>query len=436
MASVDVVQLGEIPIDSIVVEKRFREDKGEIDLMVDSLKELGQLQAIVVAPGPGGRLLLRAGERRLIAAKKLGWTTIRAESRPDRDVTDGLEVERHENVFRQNFKWHELARLEKAIFDIRAKKDPRWSIRDQADLRGASKSIVHMRLELAEALDLLPDLAEFETQDDAYKQYKKLEEDALVGHLRANAPEEIKKAPQWASDHYIVGNSLELMAQLLPNTVDFAEVDPPYAIELTRRKDRNLDKGHTGDYNEIVDKEYPKFMQTVIGEVFRVLKPDTFAVFWYAMQWHTETYKWLTKAGFTVNAMPGIWYKGQGGQTAQPDIALASSYEPFFLARKGKPRMMRQGRSNVFHFSPVPSSRKIHPTERPIELMEDLLGTILFPGSKVLVPFLGSGVTLRAAYRTGHTGFGYDLADGNRQRFLALVAKEFSDGEGTSGEDE
>ena len=432
--TVRVEPLGEIPISMIEVRDRFRGDMGELELLAEDLKLRGLIHPICVGPLPGGRKVrLRAGHRRLEAAKLAGWETIRAEQRIGDDKIEAMEVERSENYFRKEFTWPELARLEKAIYDMRSEKDPNWSVRQQAEMRDSSKTRVHERIMMAEALDILPELGEYEHQHDAYKHFKQLEETAIIGHMKANLPDEILRAPEWAEEHYIVGDSLAGMAELEPECVDFAEIDPPYAMELLRRKGRNLDKGHTGDYNEIDAGAYPEFMRQVCSGVYRALKPNSFAVFWYAMQWHTEVLMWLTETGFAVNPMPALWYKGQSGQTAQPDIALASTYEPFFLARKGKPRMIRQGRANVFHYPPVPSSRKIHPTERPIELMEDICNTILFPGSKILVPFLGSGVTLRAAYKTGHTGFGYDLAEGNRRRFLEIVAKEQS-GEAVSEE--
>lgn len=413
--------LGQIPISMVNIVNRYRIDKGEIELMAESLKTKGQIHPITV----NKNMRLLAGERRLLAAQLLGWETIRAEMRVGGNSTDDLEVELDENQMRKDFTWPEVAKLEKSIFDMKAKADPKWSLRKQEVLRDTSKSLVHMRIQLAEAIELLPELAEFETQDEAWKQYKRLEETAIVSHMRANVPDKVARAPEWAKEHYNVGDAFAGMEALDSETFDFAEVDPPYAIDLLRRKGRNAGVAHTDDYNEVDPKAFPKFMVHLCEDVYRLLKPNSFAVFWYAMQWHTQTLEWLTGAGFQVNPMPALWYKGQSGQTAQPDVALASVYEPFFLARKGTPKMIRQGRANVFAYSPVPPSRKIHPTERPVEMLVDIIETICFPGSNVLVPFLGSGATLRAAYKGGHTGLGFDLAEGNKRRFLEVVSQEF-----------
>lgn len=427
MSEIETTPLGLIPIEMIQVKDRYREDKGEIEPFAENMKEVGQITPIVVAPiaGKAGRFRLLAGERRILAAKHLGWETIRAELRAG-DTTEGkLNVELSENVQRKAFHWPEIANLERAIFELRKKKDKNYTLRDAEEDRELSKTAIGRRIQMAKALDLLPELAECETQDEAWKAYKKLEEAAGIQHLRSKVAPEVLEAPQWASDHYRVSDCITGMAELEAETFDFAEFDPPYAIDLLRRKARNEGAGHTEDYNEILDDDYPAFMKATLAEMYRLLKPNGFAVVWYAFQWHGPVFAWLKQAGFAINPVPGIWYKGQSGQTAQPDIALASCYEPFFLARKGQPRMMKQGRSNVFHFSTIPPSRKIHPTERPPEMLDSLLETICFPGSKILVPCLGSGATLRAAYRGGHTGVGFDLAQGNKDRFLRAVAEEF-----------
>ena len=57
-------------VNAIVVGTRHRKDMGDIASLAASMAELGLLQPIVIRPD--GRLI--AGERRLRAAKLLGWT--------------------------------------------------------------------------------------------------------------------------------------------------------------------------------------------------------------------------------------------------------------------------------------------------------------------------------------------------------------------------
>lgn len=413
----------DFPVEKIKIKDRFRVDKGDIDEMALSLSEVGQIQPIVV--DQEGYLL--AGERRTLGAKQLGWKTIWAAIKYVKGKIPKLQIELEENIRRKPMMWHEEARLEKAIFDLQMEKVGKWTQRDQAELRGVSQPAVNQRIQLAEAMSLLPELAEHETQDAAWKEFKKLEEEAVLHHIRSKTPENIKAAPRWAQDHFNVGDAFKGMEGTKAKTADFAEIDPPYAIDLNDRKDRNVEEGPDDEYNEIDADEYPSFFKELSSEVYRILKPNSFAVFWYGLQWHQFVYDTLQEVGFKVNPIPAIWYKGVVGQTAQPDIALASCYEPFFLARKGAPRMYTSGRSNVFHFAPLSPSKKIHRTERPVELIQEILATILFPGSTVLVPFLGSGATLRASYRLGHTGFGWDLSEKNKSRFIRKVAEEFGE---------
>jgi ParB/RepB/Spo0J family partition protein len=413
----------EFPIHKVVVKGRSRKDIGSLDGLAASIEHKGLLQPIGLTPK--GTLIW--GERRLEAHKQLGREVIRAYVVSGADETDLLEMEHDENEIRLHFHWTERAQITKAIFESQKtrmrKKGKVWTQDEHAATYGMSQKTVSRQLALAEALEAQPELVKFQNQEDAEKQLSRDEEVKVLKLLREKVAA-THNAPKWAKDHYIIGDALDGMAQMSDETFDFAEVDPPYGIELDRRKGRNLDRLHTSDYNEIGVEAFPPFMRNVANETFRLLKPNTFAVFWYGMQWHCEMFAWLRLAGFSVNPVPCIWYKGVVGQTAQPDVAFGSVYEPFWLARKGTPKMLLQGKPNVFHFASVPPTKKIHTTEKPIELLSDLLGTILFPGSNILVPFLGSGVTLRAAYRLGHTGLGFDLSAENKARFLDLVQRD------------
>jgi DNA modification methylase len=107
---------------------------------------------------------------------------------------------------------------------------------------------------------------------------------------------------------------------------------------------------------------------------------------------------------------------------------LGRAYETFFICRKGSPALRKAGRSNVFLFKPTSHQRKIHPTEKPIELYQEFLDTFVYPGSYCLVPFLGSGAMLRACYSRGLTGWGWNLEDSYKEAFLSRVFEDEQQG--------
>jgi len=100
---------------------------------------------------------------------------------------------------------------------------------------------------------------------------------------------------------------------------------------------------------------------------------------------------------------------------------LANSYETFFYAWKGRPAINKAGRTNVFSFSPSSPQNKIHPTERPIELMKEIYDTFAFPGTRILIPFLGSGNGLIAAHELGMTAMGFELSKAYKDSFLVRL---------------
>jgi site-specific DNA-methyltransferase (adenine-specific) len=230
-------------------------------------------------------------------------------------------------------------------------------------------------------------------------------------------------ALNFAKSAYTVGDTLQLIQKVKAGCCHFAEVDPPYGIKLKGQRGRVQDQHTLESYNEIPAVDYKAFLELSAKGTFEALHENAFCVWWFGPTWYATVRQALIMVGFKVAEIPGIWYKGGVGQTNSPETHLANSYEMFFVARKGKPALAKRGRSNVFEFSPVPPKQKVHPTERPIELMEEILGTFTHPGARVIVPFLGSGVTLRAIYNGNLKGFGYDLAENNRNLYLERVKR-------------
>ena len=230
-------------------------------------------------------------------------------------------------------------------------------------------------------------------------------------------------------------------------TVDFAEIDPPYGVDLVNSKKGNMDG--LANYEEVEAKDYSVFISKLLEETFRVLKPNRFAILWYgeALISHTQyfpcgcgTTKEVTstqrrsnlltqqaiKAGFTVSPIPGLWVKQNfAGQTQTPKYALANCYEAFLILRKGSPELVKQGAGNVFAATPVAAQNKIHPTERPESLLTDILNVFCSAGNFVLVPFAGSGATMLTAEKLKMHSVGFDVVNDFRNRYLLRVAQRY-----------
>lgn len=407
-----------IPIEMVKIGKRFREDKGDIEGLAERIEQKGLIQPITVNQD----YELLAGERRLLAHKHLGKNVIEAIIRPTKDIIDAEEIEIIENIARKDMTWQEVAKAERSLFDHRAKQG-KWTQRKQADYLKEGKGTVWRNIKMAEALEMIPDLGEHKDFADAWKEYMSLEEGLVTHALAQKVPAKVSQAAKWASDHYHVGDAFAGMAKVRAGLAHFAEIDPPYAVDLDKRKSRNK-TDNMKEYDEVDADEYINFYERTAKEVFRILRDDSFAIFWFGWDWFTDVREIIQAAGFKIPTIPAIWTKGSSGQTASPDTTLGSCHEPFWLARKGKPKLAKAGRGNVFDFSPVPAVRKIHPTERPLNLMMEIVQTTCFPGSTILVPFLGSGVTLRAAYQLSHTGFGWDMSEEHKRKFLERVAED------------
>lgn len=414
-------------IEDIIVGERFREDFGELDDLAASIKERGIIQPISIDSSNN----LLAGGRRLAAATKLGLKTVPTITLETAGELDSREIELIENTLRKDFTWPERAALERRIFDLRREKDPNWTQRDQAELMGGSKGATSRRLVLAEVMEAIPELGEAATESEAWKKYTRLKEDVITASLMAEDDPKFDKVYKSCEKAYKIGDAIAGMKSIrgLRGKIHFCEVDPPYGVELHSRKDRNQDLTKMDNYNEVDAKEYPAFLETVATQCFELMAEHSFLIWWFGPQWYAPVRDTLRKVGFKVGDIPAVWTKGSAGQTASPDTMLGSAYEPFFIARKGMPKLRQAGRSNVFHFEPVPPQNKVHPTERPIALMKEIMDTFCWPKSNVCVPFMGSGVTVRAVYMNQSMGFGWDLDELCKRRFINSVYKDMKGGE-------
>lgn len=112
-----------IKIEDVIVKKRIRKNLGDLEPLKDSLRTYGLLNPITI----NSKYELVAGERRLEAAKALGWEKISAIVLDSSvDNVKQMEIEIEENNQRKEFTDEELLEGYKRLEKLR---NPPWYIK-------------------------------------------------------------------------------------------------------------------------------------------------------------------------------------------------------------------------------------------------------------------------------------------------------------------
>lgn len=431
-----------ISTDLIDLGDRYREDLGNIEELILSIKELGQLQNLVVTES-NGRYNLRAGGRRLVALQRLQIPEARClVFSHDLTELDILRIELEENSRRKDFGWKEEVKLKKRIYDLMIETHGEKScsmdtsgisMRDVAKMADVSPATMSLDTALARAIERIPEVFEgCKNKSEARKQLTKISDSVIRQELAQRCTQRIEAsgAPSSMSnllDKYIIKDFFDGVKDIPDSSINLVELDPPYGIDLQKNKyeyDSLYDKD---DYNEISVTDYLVFITNCLTKCYRVMAEDSWLILWHASRWKQTIYKTALELGFSGIEIAGKWIKPTG-QCQQPTKYLANACEEFFYLCKGDPQIVRQGRINIFNYNYVPATKKIHPAERPLDLMMDILSTFTYENSNILVPFLGSGKTLLAAKLLNMNAFGYELTPKYKDGFIVMVNEYYEKG--------
>ena len=437
------MELRTVNISEIEFGDRFRKEYENVGQLAESIRDKGIIHPLSISLNPenknGKPYLLTVGGRRF---KAYEWLLKNGHANFENIPTifynkvltelEARSVEAAENIERENFTYAEEVAILKRVHDlqisIHGEKVLRscdaggWSKADTAKLLAKSPATISQDIELAQAIEDYPELEldKLKNKTEARKRLKQAQELIMKQQLAKNyagqlgSSDVVKKK---LISSYILKDFFEGIKEVPDGIIDLVELDPPYAIDLTKQKRGN----ECFSYNEVDQKDYLDFITRTLSECYRVMKTNSWLILWFAPEpWFELMYQTLINTGFKTHRMVGIWMKGQG-QTQQPMKRLANSYEMFFYAQKGNPNLSKPGSSNQFSFPPVPHTHKTHPTERPVELISELLQTFTKPGSQVLVPFLGSGNTILAAHKVNMPAFGFELSETFRDSYIIKV---------------
>jgi len=418
--------------------KRFRKDFGDIFQLASSIKEHGLMHPPVVEKDETGEKLyvLIAGERRIRACIFNGMTEIPVTLFSELDDLDRKICELEENTIRQDLAWPEEIEAVRQLDELKRKKygsatqsrdNKGWKIEDTANAIGISKASAGQDIKLAKDLLERPDLQ---------NKVKKLPKHAARKIIKQTLQEEqlkrqIAMKQLSISSDLRLGSCVDLIDELPDESIDLWLTDPPFGsahIVGTSGSDSpsegmplyNLTTSNVG-----TDAGMDAIYKELIPKVYKKLKPGAHIYIFFGHSWYCRLYRMLLDAGFIVDEQPLIWYKERVSVMAK-DMHYMSSYEAIFFGHKPPTdRILSKPVSNVLSVKALPHQRKVHPLQRPHELLKILIENSSNVGETVLDTFSGSASTLVSARKLQRNAIGFELDEGNFLRAQEWIGKEF-----------
>ncbi len=211
------------------------------------------------------------------------------------------------------------------------------------------------------------------------------------------------------------GDCLEILPTLDAGSVDAVVTDPPYGIGFKYESGAEIAK---------TPESYWEWLCPRYQEWWRCLKPGGFMAVWQAQLNFRHFWDWFGD-GIRIYAACKNFVQ------IRP-TSINYAYDPVIMIYKeGKPLRPEKPARNVDFFvgntaGIVSDTKRIehaHPCPRPLDQVLEIIQNFVIPGGVVLDPFLGSGTTAIACYRSWRRCIGIEV-DFN---YFAIAQRRIAD---------
>lgn len=420
--------LAQVPVDDLQPGEPER-DHGDLEGLKASIYQLGLLQPIVVARD---RRTVLAGRRRVAALRELpiGNALVPCLVRDDGGAAERFCVAIAENIHRKAMTDMEMVTWI-AQFDEEMRRQhgerpkggrPRtghtvtgsWSQEKTAEALSIKPGVVKKAIKINGIVRRYPQLARLNGQA-AIHEAERLDA-ARSTHTRATRDPGL-----------ILGDARDAIRSLRKQSVQLVMTDPPYGIAYkSASKDPQFSSRIAGD-----DAQAGELLEAVLECLIPKLAEDAHCYIFTKLGASYDLLKPVIDGAFTVHGHL-VWTKGTSGPGTH---WFAPTSEVIVFGTRGKrPRKLFGTRlPDSFTRPRLPSSARIHPTEKPPDILVPLIGRSTVPGELVADPFSGSGSTLIAAKQSGRRYWGAELEKRyynqaqQRLRETELVEKDIHD---------
>jgi ParB/RepB/Spo0J family partition protein len=425
-------QIHETSSDLIVVRpdrQRQLFNRKPLEELVESMREVGQIQPGVCRLNAEGQIELLVGERRLKATQIL---QIPFRYCLKEEITDPLlleQIQLDENLCREALSWQEEVmakeRLHKIFQERFGVARPGFggghSLKDTAEHIGVAKTTLLDDITTAQFL-VIPEVAAAPNKATAKKIIQRLTEqvkrhetlemalskkddshnvplteaaraEAKLSEKRVDASPAMSAQEQkiiYYSKRCFHGTMEDKLASFKDESVDIVCFDPPWGVEFDVNKLENPEQLNYRDSLESFGENLLKWLTLIYAK----MSPQSHLYMFGAMTNIAFSYDCLERVGFETHRIPIIWYKKGAHSIRAAHKWPAMCYEPICFAHKGgKKHLVRQGQPALIE-TPMPTKRikDIHPSAKHPKVYKEILLRSASPGDTILDPMAGSGM--------------------------------------------
>lgn len=193
------------------------------------------------------------------------------------------------------------------------------------------------------------------------------------------------------------GDCLEVMKDIPSASVDMVLTDPPYGM--------SFQSGHRIEkHRHIVNDSDLSWLYPLAKECYRVASNNS-AHYVFCSFHAVDKFKQAFEQFFKIKNIL-IWEKNN---TSMGDLKadFAPKHEMVLLLHKGRRLINGRRDPNIFRFART--RNELHPTQKPVDLIQYLAAKFSDEGQVILDPFVGSGTTGVACANTNRKFIGIEL---------------------------
>lgn len=194
-----------------------------------------------------------------------------------------------------------------------------------------------------------------------------------------------------------LGDCLDVMENIPDDSVDLVLTDPPYGIKFQSHRRKII-------YNKIQNDNNLNFLDSFFKESLSVMKQNT-AIYVFCSWHNVDTFKAVFEKYFKLKNIL-IWVKNNHG-SGDLKSSYAPKYEFVLYGNNGRKGFNFGRKEDVLFFDKT--KNKLHPTQKPIDLLEFFINNSTDEQEAIIDPFMGSGSTGVACLNTGRNFIGIEL---------------------------